>query len=229
MNITVSEKNDTEVEISGEIPAEDFKKERETVLKSLSLSLPVDGFRKGHVPEHVVVSKVGEDKILHEMAERALAAAYPKIISENKIDAIGRPEIAITKMALGSPLGFRIKQAVMPKIELPDYKKIVWEVIPPLGGFTSKLEVTDKEIDAVITNLRNSRKKSPKDETEIAPILDDAFAQSIGNFKSVAELKDKIRENLTHEKEARAKGKRRQEIIDSILEKTPFGVPEALI
>ena len=222
MNITVSEKNDTEVEISGEIPAEDFKKERETVLKSLSLSLPVDGFRKGHVPEHVVVSKVGEDKILHEMAERALAAAYPKIISENKIDAIGRPEIAITKMALGSPLGFRIKQAVMPKIELPDYKKIVSEVIPPLGGFTSKLEVTDKEIDAVITNLRNSRKKSPKDETEIAPILDDAFAQSIGNFKSVAELKDKIRENLTHEKEARAKGKRRQEIIDSILEKTPL-------
>jgi hypothetical protein len=53
------------------------------------------------------------------MAELALSEHYPKIIEQEKIDAISRPEIAITKLARKNPLGFKIKTAVLPEIKLP--------------------------------------------------------------------------------------------------------------
>ena len=54
----------------------------------------------------------------------ALSEYYPKILEENKIDAISRPEISITKLARKNPLGFKIKTATMPEMKLPDYKQI---------------------------------------------------------------------------------------------------------
>ena len=43
------------------------------------------------------------------MAIIAMEKAYPKIIAEYKIRAIGRPEISITKMEENNPLGFKNK------------------------------------------------------------------------------------------------------------------------
>jgi len=62
------------------------------------------------------------------MAELAMPRVYMDILEENKIDAIGRPEIAITKLAQGNPLGFKIKTAILPEFKLPDYKALAAEV-----------------------------------------------------------------------------------------------------
>src|SRR3989338_2175470 len=167
MTVEVKNISDTEVEITGVIPSEDFSKHRSAVITKLGDIVEVDGFRRGHIPEAVLVAKVGEAKILEEMAERALGDAYPIIIIEQKIDAIGRPEITITKLPLGNPPEFKIKQTIMPKLELPDYKKLAREAVsPPSGGETAGNEVTDKEVDDVISEIRKQKKQNPADETE---------------------------------------------------------------
>jgi trigger factor len=87
-------------------------------------NLEIDGFRKGHVPEAMVVKHVGEMAILTEMAERAISHFYHHILEAHEIDAIGHPKIEITKIAPNNPLGFTATVAVLPEITLPDYKKI---------------------------------------------------------------------------------------------------------
>jgi trigger factor len=114
----------SEVEITGEIPAEDFERERQHAIIHISEGIKIDGFRPGKAPEKVILDKIGERNILDKMAVLVLQKEYPKIINEKKIKAIGQPHITITKLAANNPLGFKIKTYVMPEVELPDYKKI---------------------------------------------------------------------------------------------------------
>ena len=124
IDVKIEKLKNSEVEITGAIPFEELEKHRAESMKRLGENISVDGFRKGHVPEKVIVEKVGEMSILNEMAEKALQASYLDILLINKIDAVTSPEITITKLAPNNPLEFKIKVAVMPEIKLPDYKKI---------------------------------------------------------------------------------------------------------
>ncbi|MEK7535666.1 MAG: trigger factor [Patescibacteria group bacterium] len=124
MEVKITELSATEIEITGEIAWEEFEKYRPQALAHLKEHTELPGFRKGNVPENILREKLGPMKILDEMAGLALRATYPKIIAENKIEAIDRPRINVTKIAEGSPLGFKITQTVLPKIKLPDYHSI---------------------------------------------------------------------------------------------------------
>ena len=166
MKITIKNLPKSEVEIEGELEAELFENYFSQALKKISQTLELDGFRKGKIPESVLLSKVPEIRILEEMAEMALGEHYPKIlagkIEGEKIDAldvIGRPEISITKLARKNPLGFKIKTAVLPAIKLSDYKKIAQDTLrSDLGNSKrSDLEVTDADVENTILDIRKSR------------------------------------------------------------------------
>lgn len=159
MSVTVKKLPKSEVEIEGEIDADIFESYFSKALKKIGENIELDGFRKGKVPENILISKIPEISILEEMAEMALSENYPKIIEENKIDAISRPEIAITKLARKNPLGFKIKTAVLPEIELPEYKKIAKEILRSdlKNSPRSDLEVTDEEMENTIMDIRKSR------------------------------------------------------------------------
>src|SRR5882724_6285675 len=83
------------VEITGSIPAEAWEKHRAEALENINQSVAIDGFRKGMVPEAVLISKIGEMVVMEEMAEIALSKAYIEIVIDNKIDAIGKPAIQV--------------------------------------------------------------------------------------------------------------------------------------
>jgi len=154
-NLKIEKQKGSTVLVTGELPWEDFKQYRPKALKKLSELVSIDGFRKGHIPEDVLVKKVGEISILEEMANLAFQILYPEIVLENKIEAIGRPSIQITKLAEGNPLGFSITTPVLPEVKLPDYKKIAGEV----NKKKEKDEVTDKEIEETIEEIRTMKAK----------------------------------------------------------------------
>jgi len=60
------------------------------------------------------------------------------------------------------------------------------------------------------------------------PEIDDAFAQGLG-AKSLKELKDKLRENLSKLEEYRAKESVKEQIIDKLIENNQVGVPNSLV
>lgn len=214
----------SEVEIEGELPAADFEIYWKPALKRLSETATIDGFRKGHVPESIILEKMGEGAVLEEMASLALEKLYREALEQEKIDAIGRPEITIVKLARNNPLGFKIKTAVAPEVTLPDYTKLAKEA---LAAPVDSLEVTDEEVESVLTELREQRKG--KEEGAIAPALDDEFAKSLGSFESVDDLKAKVRENMTLEKKERNRQKRRVAVLDKLSEATTVTLPRLLL
>lgn len=230
----------SEVTIEGEVTAESLAFFREDAIKHFKDELELPGFRKGHVPEKMVIEKIGELSILEEAGEMALQKALPEIIKENELDIISRPEVAITKLALGSPISFRIKVAVFPTFKLPDYKSIAKEVTSK----KEKVEVTDKEVDEAVLQIRRMRaehdheeghdhsdpnhKHEPIKDEDLPPLTDESV-KTFGKFETVLDFKMKLRESVTNEKELRNKERSRLLIIDKILEKTEIAIPRILI
>lgn len=244
-NVEIKKLGDTEVEIAAEIPAETFDSYRASAVRHLAEEVSIDGFRKGHIPEAVLVQKVGEGAILHETAEAALRNVYPEILREHAVRAIGAPEITLTKLARGNPLGFRVKTAVMPEVMLPDYKKIARAASNAADEIIS---VTDEEVEKAITELRKNlavhnaskevtdeitkeRENTKKTETKeaVLPELTDELVKKLGNFATVADFRAKMKENLREEKELQQKEKKRVAVIDGLLLHTKLPVPALLV
>lgn len=226
-NTNIKKINDSEIEIEVELAADKFEHYYNEVIAHFGKNLKIDGFRAGHIPENIVSEKVGEMSIMEEMATRAISDWYPKFLLDEKIDAIGRPEIAITKIARNNPLSFKVKQSVMPPINLPDYKAIADEVLK--NHKEEEIVITDEEIAKITDELRKQRKQNPNDEKEITPALDDEFAKSLGDFKSKEDLINRIKDNLRREKEMVAESKRREAIVKAIVESVTLDVPEPFV
>ncbi len=61
------------------------------------------------------------------------------------------------------------------------------------------------------------------------PEINDEWAKSLGEFKTVAELKDSIKKGITKEKEVRQKEELRIKILEKLGEKVEIDIPEELI
>jgi len=61
------------------------------------------------------------------------------------------------------------------------------------------------------------------------PALDDELARSVGDFESLAALRDAVRDDLERNAEQEAEDTLRQRILDSIAEANPFEVPKAMV
>jgi trigger factor len=228
------------VEISASIPAEVWEENRAKALKNLNDSVTIDGFRKGMVPENILINKVGQNTINEEMAELALSKAYLDILIDNKIDAVGRPQVQITKLASGNPLEFKATTAVVPTVKLPDYKKIAEKETK--ADAKNEIKVEEKDLDEAILKIRKSRvsheghdhEKMTPEEHEKAildslPEFNDEFVRGLGDFKDVEDFKTKVREMIGQNKRDEAREKLRIKIADALLEATTIELPEIMI
>lgn len=256
---TVSKEAGSQVKISGEIPFSELEHERSAAIKKLGENVTIDGFRKGHVPESVLVKKLGEMSILVEMAERAIAHMYPHILDAHEIDAIGYPNIEITKIATGNPLGFSATVAVMPTFTLPDYKTLAKTV----NGGKESTDVTEADIEKQISEILRQKmaydrlqakaaaKTTTDEPTETAtpevsetieteedfaklplPELTDEVVATLGQpgqFTTVDDFKTKLREHLTIEKKRDVETRHRATLTDTIIDATIIDLPQVLI
>ncbi len=113
------------------------------------------------------------------------------------------------------------------------------------------LNVSDQEVMDVLVSLQKGRNagahvhedgtvhaESDDEDTakvkietkEDLPPIDDAFAQSFGeHFKTLDDLKNKVKENLILEKKAKLIEKKRTSILEKLVSETKITIPEALI
>ncbi|MEW6408191.1 MAG: trigger factor [Patescibacteria group bacterium] len=307
MKLEIKKLPQSQLELTVEIPAQDVEKYFNQAARNLSQNLKKPGFRPGHIPIKIVEQEIGQERFWQEAASEALKKSYVKIILDNKIEAIGLPQIQIIKIAPKNPFIYKAIISVLPKIELPDYRKIKVK--------KKKVKVDQKEFTKLLLNLQKNRSKYkkvergakigdaieidfktylnsipidngesknhplilgegkfalgfedklvgmrtgekkefvlrfPKDyhqknladrnvefrvemkeiEERILPNLDDNFAKSLGEFKDLADLKEKLQQNLELEVEQKEKDRLDLEIMEKIAEKTDFELPETLI
>ena len=240
--------------ITVEVPEETLLSHRAFALESLKKNIKLDGFRQGHVPEKIIVEKLGEMAILTEAAEITISHLYPHILEDEKLDPIGSPKVTITKLAAGNPLHFTLEVSLIPEVILPDYLALAKDE----NKKRESVEITAKDVDEAIERVlrqkvaydriqEKARKRAeatdsgltlptpetaeePEEDYSKLPLpeLTDDLAKTLGNFSSIAEFREQLTAHLTKEKTEETYSKHRAALTDAIIDKTTIDLPEIL-
>jgi trigger factor len=104
-------------------------------------------------------------------------------------------------------IGLAVNQEKEIALTLPaSYPKAEW------AGKTIQVHVIVKEI-----------------KEKILHPLDDEFAKDVGEFKTLAELKERLRTSLTEQKQAQANQAAKENLLNLLREKNPFPVPPGMV
>ena len=234
----------SKVQITAKINAETLASHKNRTIESFNKSITVDGFRKGNVPEHIINQKVGPEAILREMAYIAIEDAYPHIAFDQKLSVISTPEVKILKLSKEDGVEFSIDVETLPEIEISGYAEIAKEVYSKKSEKSDKEDVespTEKEQEEVIQKILHSyvhhkqHGNNPHnhdhnhDHNEKLPELTDELVKELGQFKDVADFKEKVKSGIIEEKRIRIKEKKRAELIEKLIEKGKGEIPNSLI
>lgn len=207
------------VQINVTVPSAEFETLFESAKQKVLNGAKLNGFRDGKVPYEAYVKAYGEFGIRQEMGYAAVDKTYLQIILNEKIESIGKPEIAILKVTKGDDFEYQITSDVLPTVEVGEYKKyhkdIKVEEITP---------ATEDEINDAVEELRRMRMQN-----EELPEMNEAFLKTVGDFKTVEDLRKRIEENINNEKKWRAEEKRRAQLFEKLIADTKTEVPLSLV
>ena len=141
----------SEMEISFEVPWEEFKPYVDKACSILGKDVAIKGFRKGNVPQDILENEIGQGKILEQAADLVAKDKYPQAIHKEGIEPISQPEVSITKLAKDNPLEFKAKVSILPNIILPDYKAIASKIE------RKEISIMDKDVDDALKWVQQSR------------------------------------------------------------------------
>jgi len=154
MKVTKKDLPKSQVELTIEASAEELEPHLDKAAQAISKDAKIPGFRPGKAPRDVVQQLVGEFKLWQEAVNAALPELYIKALEQEKIEAIGQPEVKVDKIAPNNPLIFKATTSYLPALKLPDYKSI--------KVAKKKAEIDSKKIDGSLKELQNSRAKLAK-------------------------------------------------------------------
>ncbi|MEK7181927.1 MAG: trigger factor [Patescibacteria group bacterium] len=164
MNVSVKKLPESQVEITVTLAWEEWKGELDHAAESLAKEVKVPGFRSGKVPRGVLEQRYGKGAVIAEAAEHAVGHSYPKVLAEQKVDAIGYPAVSLGKVAEGEELIYTVTTAVMPKVVLKPWKDALKKINATFAKGSDAVE--EKEIDEELQRIAASRAKSVPVERE---------------------------------------------------------------
>lgn len=148
MQVSVETTSNIERRMTIGVPAQEIDQAVEKRLQNTARNVKMNGFRPGKVPMSVVRRRFG-DSVRQEVVGEVMRDAYVKALEEKEIAPAGWPKFEPKTMEPGKDLEFVAIFEVMPEIQIGDLSKV--EVEKP------KAEVTDKDIDTMIDNLRRQQ------------------------------------------------------------------------
>ena len=129
LNLKKTKEKDGEIAFEAELAADIVTASEEEVLAEVGEDLSVPGFRKGKVPPTMVRERMNPMELLEEAAHKALPEAVREILADEKLSILGRPDVAIIKLAPGNPVVFSVRFALTPEIGLSNYKSIARKIV----------------------------------------------------------------------------------------------------
>lgn len=156
MQVTKKQLPNSRVEMTITLPWSEWQGEIEHASEEMAKNVKLPGFRKGKVPKEVIEQRFGREAVLAEAAEHAVSHSYPKVLAQEKIDAIGHPAVKLENFKEGEDLVYLVETDVMPEVVLEkDWRKKVKKINQEAAA--KKQAVTDDEVVAEITKVADMR------------------------------------------------------------------------
>lgn len=159
----IENKTATSITINVRVSYSEIEPTMTKAAEVISANTEIEGFRKGKAPYEVIKQRIGEAKILEEAARMFIEKHFGEIVDRvgneeykgTSFEPVGSPRVAITKLAPGEDIEYRIALTLLPHLELPDYKAIAKRFLKE----KKVPEVTDQDLEAAIKWLSDSRAK----------------------------------------------------------------------
>jgi trigger factor len=157
MRVTVKKLAESKVEMEVVLPWEEWQGEIDHAAEAMAKNVKLPGFRPGKVPTNMVEQRFGKQAIMIEAAEHVVSHSYIKALEQEKVEAIGEPEVKLGKVEEGKDFTYTVTTAVMPEIKLGNWRKAVEKVNAEYGK--KEATVDEKEITEELDRLANMRAK----------------------------------------------------------------------
>jgi trigger factor len=130
-----------------DIEVEDERLERavDQAYKRVVQRINVPGFRKGKAPRALVERMVGREALVEDAVEQLVPQVVEDAVKQQELVMVARPNLEVVST---QPLQVKATVPVQPKVELGDYKSLKIEA--------TSAEITDEQVDAVVTRLQES-------------------------------------------------------------------------
>ncbi|KUJ75241.1 trigger factor [Thiomicrospira sp. XS5] len=148
MQVTV-EKPDTGLEhkINVTLPAGDLDSKVEKRLAQMRRTVKMDGFRPGKVPMSIVKKRYG-GQVRQEMMGETVQQSFYEAIANESLNVAGYPQFQELDEKDGNII-YSATFEVFPEIKLPKFSSLTVETV--------KSEVTDKDVENMMTKLREQK------------------------------------------------------------------------
>lgn len=150
MQVSIESTSGLERRLKVEVPAERIDEAVNARLQKEAKTIKINGFRKGKVPFKVVKQRYGK-YVRQEVMGEVVSQSFYEAVSQEKLRPAGQPSFEPLKGEEGENLEYVATFEVYPEIAIGDLSKI--EVAKPVA------EVTDEDIDKMITVLREQQSK----------------------------------------------------------------------
>jgi trigger factor len=146
---TVEEIGENRVRLTVDVSSDQVQHAVEHALSDLSESVKIPGFRKGKIPQPVLVSRIGKDRIYAEAVESHIGGWFWSAASRSRVRPVAEPEY---------------------EFELPDTAEAAWsstatveiQALPEIVDWTAlevaraEVEVPQEAVDAELEALQES-------------------------------------------------------------------------
>jgi len=170
------EESETSTILDIEVPAEDVERAYGAVARAFARRAAMPGFRRGHVPEHLVAQRFAGE-IREEVLERLLPTAISSAIEEKKLVILGAPRIENLEWSQPGPIRFSALLDLKPAIDPGEYRGI------PVEDLST--EPSEEEVTGVLDRIRQSHAEFHPIEGRPAAAGDYAVADVAGRFVEI--------------------------------------------
>ncbi|MEZ5053177.1 MAG: trigger factor [Chitinophagales bacterium] len=235
--MTISQKNidDLNAIISIELKKEEYLPKVEKGISAAKNNATIKGFRKGHVPSAIIKKMYGNSILLDEL-NKTVSEALNSHIENEKLEILGRPLPVPSDMVVDiqNPIDFTFEYeiGIAPKVKVDalDKKTTIEKSVVVIDDKTLDSEV-DKLSERYGKILNPDRAEGENPEFEKAELNQELFDKIYGPgiVTSIEAFKEKVRKELQDFADKSAENKVKEEIYNTLLEKTVIQLPDAFL
>jgi trigger factor len=159
MQISIDQAEGLERTVNIQLAAEDIQPKVDEKITELGKEVRLKGFRQGRVPKKILIQRFGQharQEVLGELMQDSIE----KAINDNEFELAAAPEVTKTDDADDGGFVFEAKVELMPQVPEINFTEIEVE--------KEQADITDKDIDGMITNLQKQKQEWKDSKGKIA-------------------------------------------------------------
>jgi trigger factor len=144
----ITRRDETEATVQVTIVSDEVQRGLDSVYRRYAREVRIPGFRRGHVPRHLLESRFGREVFIAEAKEDLQRQYVPEALSELDLQPVSTPRLEEVSHGESEPFVFSVTFAILPDVELPDLKEL--EVtVPPLRP------VSEEDVQQALTDVQS--------------------------------------------------------------------------